>query len=209
MMGHMVLELGYVHSGALAKLSTSYKCSQNVEQHHWSKSSISVEDLIFLWLHKAYKVFFLITLCSFSPLLLKKYEIESTDTETCWRLHVYCVWGLYVDFAVKSSEFMKKRRILTNGNMYLHVDHTETPTYNRQIKNTELLFEISLKINLIESDCKKKNTCLRGVFEPIHCSFSRKINQHYCWILVIHGVLICIKYILNQYHRINVWDLLM
>lgn len=127
----------------------------NVEQHHWSKSSISVEDLIFLWLHKAYKVFFLITLCSFSPLLLKKYEIESTDTETCWRLHVYCVWGLYVDFAVKSSQFMKKRRILTNGNMYLHVDHTETPTYNRQIKNTELLFEISLKINLIESDCKK------------------------------------------------------
>lgn len=136
MLGHMVLELGYVHSGALAKLSTSYKCSQNVEQRHWSKSSISVEDLIFLWLHKAYKVFFLITLCSFSPLLLKKYEIESTDTETCWRLHVYCVWGLYVDFAVKSSEFMKKRRILTNGNMYLHVDHTETPTYNRQIKNT-------------------------------------------------------------------------
>lgn len=153
MMGHMVLELGYVHLGALAKLSTSYKCSQNVEQHHWSKSSISVEDLIFLWLHKAYKVFFLITLCSFSPLLLKKYEIESTDTETCWRLHVYCVSGLYVDFAVKSSQFMKKRRILNN--MYLHVDHTETPTYNRQIKNTELLFEISLKINLIESDCKK------------------------------------------------------
>lgn len=34
MMGHMVLELGYVHLGALAKLSTSYKCSQKVEQHH-------------------------------------------------------------------------------------------------------------------------------------------------------------------------------
>lgn len=98
MMGHMVLELGYVHLGALAKMSTSYECSQNVEQHHWSKSSISVEDLIFLWLQKAYKVFFLITLCSFSPLLF----------------------------------------------------------------------------NLIESDCKKKNTCLRGVFEPIHCSFPVK-----------------------------------
>lgn len=34
MMGHMVLELGYLHLGALVKLSTSYKCSQNVEQHH-------------------------------------------------------------------------------------------------------------------------------------------------------------------------------
>lgn len=78
---------------------------------------------------------------------------------------------MYVDFAVKSSQFMKKRRILSNGNMYLHVDHTETQTYNPQVKNTELLFQISLKINLIESDCKK-NTCLRGVFEPIHCSTS-------------------------------------
>lgn len=39
--------------------------------------------------------------------------------------------------------------------MYLHVDHTETQTYNPQVKNTELFFQISLKINLIESDCKK------------------------------------------------------
>lgn len=132
MMGHMILELGYVHLGALAKMSTSYECSQNVEQHHWSKSSISVEDLIFLWLQKAYKVFFLITLCSFSPLLF----------------------------------------------------------------------------NLIESDCKKKYMFTRSLW-AYTLFFSRKINQLYCWILVIHGVLICIKYILNQYHRINVWDLLM
>lgn len=68
--------------------------------------------------------------------------------------HVYCVSGLYVDFAVKSFQLMEKRRILKSRNtgMYLHVDHTETQTYNPHVKNAELLFQISLKVNLFKSD---------------------------------------------------------
>lgn len=66
-------------------MSTGYKCSQNVElKHHRSKSSISVEDLIFLWLQNAYKVFFLITLCSFSPLLFNLIESDCKK-----KIHVY------------------------------------------------------------------------------------------------------------------------
>lgn len=97
MMGHMVLELGYVHLGALAKMSTSYECGQNVEQHHWSKSSISVEDLIFLWLQKAYKVFFLITLCSCSPLLFNLIESDCKKkymfTRSLWAYTLFYIFS--------------------------------------------------------------------------------------------------------------------